>query len=458
MNNQNPWIDRFVPLLDDDAIRSRVKVAPEPLMRLVDLSVGEAVAEMESRLKQIYLPTDQNVRIIRWIIDYIFGCVKDRYSDRSAFLRDVYNPIYKDDKLPSACCLSGLAGVGKSALLEALQKVLPEDFEVDVGEGHDPFPVRSCWYVRLSADASLSDLLSTYVQGLGEENTRPRNLIRRCHDRAFRDGVGLLIADEFQHLNAGEHANALVTKYLLKFRSIGVPFVFSANYSLGHRLSRRPQEDKQRLLSSPIVMLPEDPRGEDWVKYLHEIKRVLGGVFCVDPVQDRAAMFNYSAGLPRLVNNLIAIAYKISRGNGQVVITIEDVCAAYQSLEFTINRCDVMKLNEISIVGSMAKFSKADSHLICPFELPKSKVQAVAEHLQEERERRVWEAGLNSSLTEEERKNNEKLAGSKKVEQNSAKSNKTSNVFSMRTKKPKSADEIIAAAQEFQNSILSKKT
>ena len=40
---------------------------------------------------------------------------------------------------------------------------------------------------------------------------------------------------------------------------LNAPLVYSANYSLCHRLLKRPQEERDRLLSDIIVVMPEMP-------------------------------------------------------------------------------------------------------------------------------------------------------------------------------------------------------
>ena len=62
--------------------------------------------------------------------------------------------------------------------------------------------------------------------------------------------------DEFQFVSQGSQANSKATALLLQLLGIGPRLVYVANYSLGHKLKRRNQEDKQteaRFSVKPMV-------------------------------------------------------------------------------------------------------------------------------------------------------------------------------------------------------------
>jgi hypothetical protein len=70
----------------------------------------------------------------------------------------------------------------------------------------------------------------------------------------FRDGVSAILLDELQFL-AQSGATTRITKTLLLHTYLGPPLLYSANYNMVHALASRPQQYRDRLLSSPIVML-----------------------------------------------------------------------------------------------------------------------------------------------------------------------------------------------------------
>jgi hypothetical protein len=53
-----------------------------------------------------------------------------------------------------------------------------------------------------------------------------------------------------------------VTDILLTMAAIGPPMIFVSNYSLVHKLLRRNNEDKQRLLSESRIMLSDEPESQ----------------------------------------------------------------------------------------------------------------------------------------------------------------------------------------------------
>lgn len=66
-------------------------------------------------------------------------------------------------------------------------------------------------------------------------------------------GISLAVLEEMQHLTPGKGV-ALTTDILLTMSGLSLPMVDVANFSLGHKLLKRNQEDIQRLIAEPRVM------------------------------------------------------------------------------------------------------------------------------------------------------------------------------------------------------------
>ena len=285
-----------------------------------------------------------------------------------------------------------------------------------------------------------------FIHGEGEPLSKRialQELRKGCRRRLYRDGVALLTADEFQFYTQSTTANTRVTQALMFLSYLGVPWVFAANYSLCHRLLSRPQEDTQRLLADPIVLLPDAPDSEAWVGYLGECVRVAGEWLQIDPVRDGKALHRYSAGLKRLVVRLVGIAYGHARESGKITISITDIERAYCSTQFTISRRDVEAIHEQQITGRMVR-----EDLWCPFDLPKEISAAVFDRRRLEREQRAVAGLIESSLNVQEKA---QLAQEReKAGTTPKKKTQPTKVVKLRKAGPVTADELLEGGRLFQ--------
>lgn len=447
----NPWTARFSNLLDIEAIRERVRKKPPALQGVSAMPVAAANQALEFVLKALYVPSDQECIIIKGFLERALWHCEKKYPDTRTFLGKVYDQSIIDNELEDESkliCLTGPAGVGKSQLIAALGRILGSDSSVDVGHGHSPFPLRGHWHIRVGGTSGIVQMLLPMISS--KDNDEPKKLSLRklkaqCRRRAYRDGIAILTADEFQFLT-GSEANTQVAKALLFLSYLGIPVIFIANYSLGHRLLKRPPEDQQRILSYPILLLPEPPSSPYWTEYLEECVRVSGGAIAINPVEDGLVIHRYTAGLKRLAVILFCIAYAISRERGATAITRSDIEAAYLSAQFTVNRKAVEEIVRQAITGVPG--SRKD--LFCPFDLPKSAQLAATEQWQVSREEEFAKESLVSSMTEKERKGLEILNDQIRAKAGLTKKGK---VISM-PKKPATAESLLDGARLFSQAIL----
>ncbi|MBN8779571.1 MULTISPECIES: hypothetical protein [unclassified Thiobacillus] len=120
-------------------------------------------------------------------------------------------------------------------------------------------------------------------------------------------------AERFTPLLDAEEIFRRATQILLSMSYLGLPMVNIANFSLVHKLMQRPQEDRQRLLAKPCVLVPDSPESQDWIQTLATYRAVASDVLVYDPVNDAKYIFLLSAGIKRLVVRLLVLGYRISR-------------------------------------------------------------------------------------------------------------------------------------------------
>lgn len=416
MKNLTPWAKRFVNL-DDKTIEARTRLSPDPVVLPHSISAGMAASTLLCGLESIFVATPPGIRVIRRIVDVAATYSRAVFPevDPRSFMAQLYD--FESVKLAPrpAICLTGLAGSGKSALLKAVTRLLP-DTEC---EGHpgQPLPLRSFLYLAVKEH----DTEAAIFNSLRESTARWRDPAHTAHVSlsneavrrkrvgsvsgempvaqrgVFRDGVSAILLDELQFL-AQSGATTRVTKTLLLHTYLGPPLLYAANYDMVHGLAKRAQQYRDRLLSNPLVMLPDCLECADelagWTEYLGEILRVANGGLAFDQTKDAELLHRYSFGLRRKLQLLLSIAHGRARESGKSCAHLGDIDWAYKSTHYQIHRADVEELAGIEVGATSRR-----SDLVCPFEVEErvkaARLRLYRTRLREETAQRVVVAALN---------------------------------------------------------------
>ncbi len=409
----NPWISRFSELTELDEIERRAYIPAQPLCDLAKLPTDTAIELLRKGLERIYVPTKQHCKILKRLIEVAQGHAILSYPNRRTMLEVAYRDIFKSNPQP-AICLTGLAGVGKSSLINALSRVLPADDFIDIDESHRGFPLRSALQVEVGSRSGLKPILTQLcaenfpTEGCAKTNEVAVQLLAK---KAYLTGVSILTADEFQFLTQSSTANAKITEILLALRDIGLPFVYVGNYSLGHRLMNRNDEDKQRLCSQPIFLDPELPASEDFRRQLQEILNVAPDLLAFDPDLDSEKIYLFSAGAIRRVIMLVTIAARYVLDNDLEKVTISEVEIAYNSSDYFAMRQVVQDIARQMVTG---KDDKSRKDLCCPYPRPKTIRATQSERWKNEQEKRAALELVHSSATVQEKSGYSRLVKSLK--------------------------------------------
>lgn len=431
MNPINPWTARFASLLDPERIRELSRFVPSPLTDLDQLPVEVASMAIMTAFKQLFVPTAHTIAILLELVGIALAHAHETYPSAEVFIERVYakgnqkslKPDLSDMlELAVIVCLTGLAGVGKSHVIKALRRILGTGGRVLVDTRHTEFPLVAGWFLNVREKTTIGKM---YLSLLGKEEGRldalspnsfesmhgrrskERNDISRllasCRFLAYRDGVSILPADEFQFVTRSERANALATSMLLHLALIGPPLIYVANFSLGHRLLSRPHEDVQRLLERRIVLLPDTARSVDWLNTVVAYKDIAPEVFVFNPEEIAETIHGWTAGLKRLLGRILIIAYRRARATGKCV-GLPEIEWAYHSESYSVDRKDVDLIDQQYVTNKMAR-----KDLWCPFEL--SKPLRVKEEEDAARQRRQTMSArlVTSALTQQERETYEQL-------------------------------------------------
>lgn len=421
-----PQQDRF--RLNRDAIKRIARFQPDQILRLDSMDQETALKELELAHKKLFVPTKQLLDLLELFLGMARAHSMTTYPDLRAFVAGCHNKSPPLEDAGPLVCLTGLAGVGKSALANRLSTILRE-FSPRIADypAIGRLPIVSNWEIlageRKSAAAVLSALHTHALEREYEilevpperrlEIDLPRDLhalIDVCRRRAYRDGVSMASVDELQFFTHSATANSLVTGLLLHLSSLGIPLIFISNFSLGHRLLRRNHEDQDRIFSrTPIVLKPEASDSLDWVDTLRGFAAVSPEIFNLDWEGHARRIHSYCGGLNRYLGRLIRIAYAQTRTKGGVV-TIDALERAFRSRDFAYERTTIAELVRIDD-GVPTK--RVD--LVCPFELPAAENARTRQETRRQRTESAATIFAEQQLTATERQTLSELRASAKT-------------------------------------------
>lgn len=390
--------DRFRLALDDEYVRKTITVKPSPVLSLASAEPLMAAKILEDALRQSFIPNQFSIDFIHEMVSRAFMHHCYVFSSEAEHQAKIYTPPVAE-VVP--VCLTGLAGLGKSRTIEALKKVMPGPSELQSPYFDGVLNLESYWYASAEGKESRKSLLLWFL--FGESNHKAVNfdkLLLECRRRAYRDLVSLLLLDETQHISLGLGI-AKIVAILLTLMRIGPPAVFVSNFSLGHKLFKRNNEDKQRLLAEPRIMLPDEVGSKDWKAYVDECVRVSGGHIRTRGRNFAAELYRYTFGIKRIAVHLLKQAYVECRKSGRTWVEMDDLGSAFRSAEFTANAGDVQDLHNLALGDRRVRKTRSD--LWCPFDLPKTYMSSVKQSVIAERDKQVAATIFDSAMNASER-------------------------------------------------------
>lgn len=400
------WIDRLVLPHDDKKLKARMQHEPEPLEDLEKLPVAVAVKLLEKALEKVHWSTNQQLAIVRRLMGAAEAYARLNYPDNKAFVRNSYAMPFLYDREPATIMITSEAGQGKSEMAKAITRLLGEHPRHRASATVPELPVVGGIFLRVDRFQSYAGLMNLIAEALGISerfNKFTAESVDGLRRTAYQMGCCFILIDEIQFIAQSKDASTLIVNILTFYRSFGMPVFFAGNFSLGHKLKKRPPESRQRLLADPAILMPDPSDSNDFAERMEAYQRVTREVFTLAKA-DHAHLHWYTAGNKRICKDLITKAYIEARARsaidgGKTSITIVDIRKAQASPEFSTNREEVNLYWRHVRTGESVR-----SDFVCPFDLPESLAVIQKKIVQTADQIAMSEVRHQSQMSHEERK------------------------------------------------------
>ena len=357
--NTSQWVAHFSKL---DCAKTLKRLSTNLGSPVLDLESDPAEVARKRLLDSwdsIYIPGPLEIELMLEMVQISLAHACQWYPDDESFLGTIYGQ--KISMRPAVpICLTGLSGVGKSALRRALVSMfMPPSPFISVAQDHGDFP----WVPIRTALIQHAESPSGVLRALAEKDFPNRSLDRAALDLMYRTGTCFNLLDEMQSLTLGDTARAMVGKVLLKTLNLGIPMLYICNFSLGHRLKKMHHELRQAFLGNLRVLPPSSPTSKEWMGYLKAMGDAAPGVLGFDVGAHSVPLWNYTAGLKRNLQRLLGECYLAARKVGNAEIAWSTVENVYESPRYFASREEVEALMAHAATGK-----KISRDLMCPFD------------------------------------------------------------------------------------------
>jgi hypothetical protein len=400
----NPWAARLSHLLDMQEIKQRATYIPEPLQ-------GDGkwlptdTARLQKKLEELFLCSDLSAQILHTMVVASITHYLEYFPSASEVVKRLYGENHSAGGgslgLTPVYCLTGLAGTGKSALMTAFTRIFPLPESIDLGQ-HKGFQMKGIERITFNSQSRLTSVLQT-LKHPNDSNHRNTKLIQSVVSNSVRNGIALILVDETQFQTSSSTAITLTSSTLEGIAQLKTPFIFACNYSLAQKLMTTNHEMRDRLLSRPMLIFPDDAGSDDWINYIDHCRKICGAWLQISQ-EDYFRVYCYTYGIKRYVVALLCYAFDRMLSNRKNAVTINDLQAAYQQAEFQSTRAVVEDLFQIDSLGGASR-RRHHKSILCPF---------VVDSDLREKKMKVAEARaqgkVNSKILEMSAKQDERMA------------------------------------------------
>lgn len=395
---EHPVVDVWRRACDPEALVSAAAVRGHALPDLSELPLEEACVLLRRGLQRVFIVEGEAKSLLRRLIDVAFAHARTEYTSVREYLRRIYCAEAPSCVNPGGVIvLTGPAGTGKSEVLKALSRILSSCPTEMSFPGHRDFALEPYHLVAAKTLDSAAKIFRAV--GHGVELETKSDPIKLAAKLRYQRGTCLIGIDELQFLTQSAAANARIATVLLGMHELPVPCVVACNYSLLHRLLSRNHEERQRYLGHPIVMLSDAADSKAWLDLLADYRIVMDSLIGFNLSDESKLLWLQTAGLKRVLVELLVRAYRVARAAGRDRISVADLTRGYLAHEFVTYREDVEEYTRYVLTGVSPR-----KDLQCPLPHELSRTAEARHQLKAAREESVEAAARVSALPGEVRK------------------------------------------------------
>lgn len=394
---ESPWIQRVRALLANPDLQSVLTRNSGPIMGLAKEDEYVAGQLLRRHLASQYVPSGQHVQLARRILATGLAFALKAYPDVKTYISRSQLAAVEVDPEPLTWLITGLAGLGKSALISRLEELFADAPIFQASEQCAPEPMLGAIFLRMTGRVSHAQAIAIIAQRLGMEvDTGDKISARTITDirsELYRQGCLFILVDESQALASGKGAGAIYVNFIAMLRRFGLPVIVVGNFSMAHGMLQQHSQNRQRLLADPFVMLQDLPGDAQYLAHLQAYKDACGDMLRIDPKKDALTINFLTGGNSRALLNLVSIAYERERANSpNPHVDLDALQRAHGSQAFAVFREEIDLLRTHRLTG---RHIRAD--LTCPFELAGDAAKREKELVDELRRRTLAQAIVDSA-------------------------------------------------------------
>lgn len=347
----SPWVKQLRAVTDLKHLNNRVTFVPEERICRTKLNEFNAAVIVRRALSKCYVPGESSMAAIAKILSLALDNCMEQFPSAHGFSLRVNSVNFSAQPAP-VVCLTGLAGVGKSAVFDAIQRLVGSLPVIAISQ-HGKAEHLPISRIQVHDRWGVKEMAKHF--GLPETGS---NIARAL----YRRGCCLIALDELQFISTSAQANTRASKLIYSTSLYGPTLVYACNFSLGHKLKKRPHEERDRILSSPIVISPDLAESPAWKERVRVWSTIIDDLLD-SPLTDRSEdLWELVVGINRSAISLIALSSALAVAN-KSKLKWDHIEAAYKSAPFSNIRDDIAGIRLQSIERDMSRLD-----LVCPFE------------------------------------------------------------------------------------------
>jgi hypothetical protein len=320
-------------------------------------------------LDAVYVPTTQGLKLTRRVLESGFAHCLTTYESPLMFVQRLMNTQAQWNIEPETWMITGDAGIGKTATINALKRLLGDAPYYQATANCPSLPIVGGAFLTLKPGSVFADLLNQLAAEIGYsiQIEKPTMQARRAlRNEIHKRGVFFVLLDESQVAAVGKMAGAAYVRNLMLLRDLGIPLIYACNYSMVHGMLGQHAQNQQRLMMNPFVFRSAGLGDPDFIALVGAYVEACNGLLKIDMQKDIEEIHRLTDGRGRPLRLLIVTAYHLQRSKGIADVSIgrKDLQEAYCGEAYSALRKEIEEINKHRVEKSDLR-----SDLLFPFDL-----------------------------------------------------------------------------------------